>query len=265
MATFREKGNAALAANKMTDAIDEYTAGLENNAETKERTLLLSNRSMAFYRLHEWQKAIKDADEVIALRPDWEKGYVRKSLAMIKSSSSTPQQVLDVYEAGLAAVPDSETLKLAAKSLRSRLDLLAAKPPARSEAPPAARPSSASKKDEPRLTWNEEVLACHDQERGILYGKMKIDHPDTPFLVYDEEMATKHNKIGTVEDMHAEPVFVDINELQQKLGILQLEQEHGVDSSAGKGVQSFEERRKNVYKSEGQLFKSAADENITCD
>ena len=46
-----------------------------------------------------------------------------------------------------------------------------------------------------RVTWNEDILAKHARERGVLYGTMKIDQPDTPFLVYDADKA-ENRRLG---------------------------------------------------------------------
>ena len=40
---------------------------------------LHSNRSTALLKLKKVNKALEDADEVIKLRPDWDKGYFRKA------------------------------------------------------------------------------------------------------------------------------------------------------------------------------------------
>ncbi len=42
-----------------------------------------SNRAAAFIHLQKEVKAIKDADQAIALKPDWAKGYYRKGNALV--------------------------------------------------------------------------------------------------------------------------------------------------------------------------------------
>ena len=53
----------------------------------------------------------------------------------------------------------------------------------RMASPSAAAPSSGSKRA--TVKWDEESLALNESERGVKYGTMKIDHPDTPFIYYD--------------------------------------------------------------------------------
>jgi stress-induced-phosphoprotein 1 len=42
-----------------------------------------SNRAAAFLQLGKEIKAIKDAEQAIALKPDWAKGYFRKGGALV--------------------------------------------------------------------------------------------------------------------------------------------------------------------------------------
>ena len=38
-----------------------------------------------------------------------------------------------------------------------------------------------------RVTWDEAGIQAHDAERGVRFGTMKIDQPDTPFLFLDAD------------------------------------------------------------------------------
>jgi hypothetical protein len=42
---------------------------------------------------------------------------------------------------------------------------------------------------QPRIRWDESALARHRKDRGVRYGTMKIDEPETPFLVYNREVS----------------------------------------------------------------------------
>jgi hypothetical protein len=116
---------------------------------------------------------------------------------------------------------------------------------------PARRPSR--RDSNARAKWDEPTIAVHMKERGVLYGTMKIDHPDTPYLYYDKENdeAFEHVK-GEL------PKTVDITELQDRLGVLHLAQEAGAPStpqasalSQGQDrVSDFEARRRAHYTAE---------------
>lgn len=49
-----------------------------------------------------------------------------------------------------------------------------------------------------KITWDEDVIAEHDKERG---QRQKIDEPDTPFLYYDpegDEVSGKHPDLAAM-------------------------------------------------------------------
>lgn len=93
-----------------------------------------------------------------------------------------------------------------------------------------------------RATWDEPTLEEHLKERGVEYGTMKIDHPDTPYLYYDKEQDQALTFVkGEL------PQTVDIHELQSKLGVLHLAQETGDEhtphsAAISKAVADQEER-----------------------
>jgi len=198
---------------------------------------LNADNSNRYYRANEFSKAVQDAEEAIRLKPDWEKGYIRKALALSKMGTKiSKEQILAVYEEGALKVPHSTQLARATVGLREELFLLREK---------QENASLERSIGEGRVTWNENELARHHAERGIMYARMKIDHPDTPFLVYDEEMTENRNMIGTISNKDAEPEFVDIDELQAKLGLLEVEQNC---------AEAFDEKRQEHYKNEAKAF-----------
>lgn len=254
---WRERGNRDLGEGRFLEAVEKYSSGLRRACGAvkdpdgvSQKGKLLSNRSLAYYRLGEWDAALRDAEETIVSDPQWEKGYIRKALVLIKMDA--PEEVvLQCYEDGLKNVPASTALAVAANGASKETNFV-----------PKEKSNIVLKEghqeQEPhgdRVSWNEESLAKHQSERGVLYARMKIDQPDTPFLVYDEELASNQNLIGTVKDRHSEPEFVDIADLQAKLGILQVDQAKGMNIVGDKSASVFEQRRKEIYKKEGQTFK----------
>ena len=228
----REEGNEALGRDDYELAITIYSRALENNCNDER---LYSNRSLAYYRLGDFEKSLKDAEKTVELKTGWEKGHIRKALAMIKLGKNK-EDVLECYENGLKFCPTSTVLARAALGLKDGFVVQ-----------PTIQKTS---NNDGKIKWDEESLAKHQAERGILYGTMKIDHPDTPFLIYDSEKAENDNLIGTIENKDAKPEFVDINELQAKLGILSEAQ------NSGKPLipPTFEQKRKELYQTEGQVF-----------
>ena len=73
----------------------------------------------------------------------------------------------------------------------------------------------------PRITWDEHGLATDAKERGVAYGTQKIDHPDTPYLYYDEEEPghiRAHDSGGAPHCLGGEKVEVDA--LKRALGLV---------------------------------------------
>jgi len=59
----------------------------------------------------------------------------------------------------------------------------ASSPPPSPPSPPPAEPTAAaSASPKARIVWDEKNLAANDAERGVAYGTLKIDQPETPFL-----------------------------------------------------------------------------------
>lgn len=124
---------------------------------------------------------------------------------------------------------------------------------------------------ERRCKWNEESLAAHAEERGVKYGTMKIDHPDTPFLYYDEDrdpvVAVRANMLpearekrnGEVEGGVKQEFHVE--ELQSKLGLIsQAASSHESDQrfdgpkwGAAEAHAEFLAKRHALYAGEAEL------------
>jgi stress-induced-phosphoprotein 1 len=43
---------------------------------------LYSNKSASYYNLNQFEKALEEADRCISIKPDWDKGYQRKAMAL---------------------------------------------------------------------------------------------------------------------------------------------------------------------------------------
>jgi hypothetical protein len=75
----KQKGNELFKQQKYQEAIDEYTKALKISHGD---AILLSNRSIGYWKIGQYQAALTDAESCIAAKPDWVKGYLRKAVAL---------------------------------------------------------------------------------------------------------------------------------------------------------------------------------------
>ena len=75
---YKSQGNQALQAGQFAEAIELYSKaiGLEPS-----NSVYFSNRAAAYASLKRWREALDDSHEVVTLRPDWAKGWVRRGAA----------------------------------------------------------------------------------------------------------------------------------------------------------------------------------------
>jgi len=64
---------------KFKEAAQHYTQAIDLDGQNH---IYWSNRSMAYLRLGENQKALEDADRVISINAVWPKGYFRRGSAL---------------------------------------------------------------------------------------------------------------------------------------------------------------------------------------
>ncbi|KAJ9600999.1 hypothetical protein L9F63_000837 [Diploptera punctata] len=104
----KDKGNAALQANKFDEAIKYYTEaiGLDNTNH-----VLYSNRSAAYAKAGKYVQALEDAEKTVQLKPDWGKGmgYSRKGSAL--AYLGRIDESVKAYEDGLRHEPDNAQLR----------------------------------------------------------------------------------------------------------------------------------------------------------
>ena len=116
-----------------------------------------------------------------------------------------------------------------------------------------------------RVTWDEAGIQAHDAERGVRFGTMKIDQPDTPFLFLDAddpcgEMAAIHPKylathVPTAERTGAGPHRMHVKELQDALGLVTTDEDGLASFSRPKWSHSegFEAQRQALYRDEARV------------
>ena len=75
----REKGNTLFKAGRYADARDQYTEALKHDSCN---AVIYSNRSAAHAKLQHYELALLDALKCIEHKPQWAKGFVRKTIAL---------------------------------------------------------------------------------------------------------------------------------------------------------------------------------------
>jgi stress-induced-phosphoprotein 1 len=66
----KEEGNAFLSKGKYADAIDSYSRGIKFDESNH---ILYSNRSAVYCKVEKYVEALRDAEKVVSLMPDWPK------------------------------------------------------------------------------------------------------------------------------------------------------------------------------------------------
>ena len=75
----KEQGNKALKAGNFDQAISCYTQAVALDPSSH---ILFSNRSAAYAQKKDYENALKDACQIIKVKPEWWKGYSRKAVAL---------------------------------------------------------------------------------------------------------------------------------------------------------------------------------------
>eukprot|EP01119_Soliformovum_irregulare_P012900 TRINITY_DN3382_c0_g1_i1.p1 TRINITY_DN3382_c0_g1~~TRINITY_DN3382_c0_g1_i1.p1 ORF type:complete len:302 (+),score=86.42 TRINITY_DN3382_c0_g1_i1:22-906(+) len=117
---FKARGNAELASGNNETAAAYFTISILLEPHGKNTHIYLSNRSAAFTNLAKYDRALEDADRVIALNPSWSKGYSRAAVAnfFLKRYDES----LAAYQKGLQIEPDNEILKSGLAQVKAKVE-----------------------------------------------------------------------------------------------------------------------------------------------
>uniref|UniRef100_A0A6B2LPP8 Uncharacterized protein n=1 Tax=Arcella intermedia TaxID=1963864 RepID=A0A6B2LPP8_9EUKA len=101
----KEKGNVAFKEGRYQEALELFSEGI---ALDSSNFLLWSNRSATYLKLGEFGKALKDANTVISLNPQFAKGYIRKGNTFLSLKSW--KEAAHCFEDGLKIEPENKEL-----------------------------------------------------------------------------------------------------------------------------------------------------------
>lgn len=116
VSTLKEKGNAALQAGKYKEAADFYSEAIQVDGNNH---VLYSNRSAAYCKAGDYEKALQDAEKTISLKPDWGKGYSRKGSALAYLGRQS--EAAFAYEDGLKHDPNNAQLQEGLSEVKTQM------------------------------------------------------------------------------------------------------------------------------------------------
>ncbi|XP_061659303.1 stress-induced-phosphoprotein 1 isoform X2 [Syngnathoides biaculeatus] len=116
VSALKDQGNKALSAGNIDEAIRCYTEAVTLDPKNH---VLFSNRSAAYAKQGNYQKALEDACETIKIKPDWGKGYSRKAAA--QEFLGRLEHAKATYQEGIRHEPNNQQLKEGLQCIEARL------------------------------------------------------------------------------------------------------------------------------------------------
>lgn len=109
-------GNKSLQSGNVEEAINLYTEAIGLDPENH---ILWSNRSAAYCKNSQYEKALEDAEKIIQINPNWSRGYSRKGAAL--HGLERLDEAIESYKKGLELDPNNDVLKQSLASVENAL------------------------------------------------------------------------------------------------------------------------------------------------
>ncbi|KAK9866194.1 hypothetical protein WJX84_009663 [Apatococcus fuscideae] len=139
--SLKDQGNEEFKLGNWLKAAAIYTKAIKQDPGN---AVVYSNRCASFLKLSKVAKALADADQCIALKPDWEKGYFRRGLAL--EALERPEEALAAFQRAEKIKPDdrfiSERVRSLSKVVRARRGTAKADAANGGPAPSASQPAN---------------------------------------------------------------------------------------------------------------------------
>ncbi|KAE8287958.1 Stress-induced-phosphoprotein 1 [Larimichthys crocea] len=116
VSALKDQGNKALSAGNIDEAVRCYTEAV---ALDPSNHVLFSNRSAAYAKKGNYEKALQDACQTIKIKPDWGKGYSRKAAAL--EFLGRLEDAKATYHEGIRQEPNNQQLKEGLQNIEARL------------------------------------------------------------------------------------------------------------------------------------------------
>ena len=113
----KDQGNKALQAEKFDEAISFYSQAIELDSSNH---VFFSNRSAAYAKKGDYDKALSDAQKTVDMKPDWGKGYSRLGAAL--EYLGKDKEAFDAYEKGTKCDPSNAQLKQSFDNIKRKME-----------------------------------------------------------------------------------------------------------------------------------------------
>lgn len=110
------EGNKEFQSGNFQKAVDLFAEAIKADADNH---ILYSNRSAAYAKLGEFEKALEDAERVVSLKSDWAKGYSRKGAAL--HGLGRLDEAAAAYRTGLEHDPSNVNLNADLRNVEAAL------------------------------------------------------------------------------------------------------------------------------------------------
>lgn len=212
---FKQKGNDAFRQKNFTEAIGYFSQAID--ASPVPNHVLYSNRSACYASLHNYQDALKDAEECVKINPTWAKGYNRVGAA----------------EFGLSQY--DESIKAYSKALEIE--------PTNAMATEGIKSANEAKNSDPGANMSDMFSKLTDPQ---LVNKLKVN-PKTAEMMKDPSLVEKVQKMQTNPQSVAADMMSDPRLMTVITTILGIDLEQPPNGGAGP-VSTEEEVKMNDIK-----------------